>query len=699
MTPERFTGRLKLPWMSAQRVTPREAAPVRFEWRRTMRARMLVCAAVFALWTAGIEARLIYLQVVQYADMTARANGQQIRTVKLPAKRGDIIDRNGRLLALSVDAETIAADPSLVVNPATTAQQLCDALEGCDAAKLREITARLAEKKSRFEFLERHVSPAVAERVKDLKLPGIVLYKESRRYYPNRTLLAHALGFVGIDNVGLAGVESSYDSRIRGRDGRLILQIDSRLKARAAREERAATAGDTLELTIDQYLQHIVERELRAGVQEHNAAAGAAVIMDPRTGEILALANYPTFNPNAFKGVTDSARRNRVIQDAYEPGSTFKLVTASAALEERVLQTSDLIDCAPGFITFPGRKPIRDVHPYGVLSFEDVIVKSSNVGAIKAGLRIGPERLGRYISRFGFGQTLSPDFRGESPGIVWNHERLDPSGLASVSMGYQISVTPLQMASAVSSVANGGTLFEPRIVRAFIRNGRRDPIPPKALHRTVTTETAATLTSIMEAVVDRGTAKAAQIEGFKVAGKTGTAAKLVNGHYSDSDYNTSFVGFVPSRKPALTIIVVIDSPHGPVTAYGGTVAAPIFQRIAEASLRHLGIAPTINAPSPLLVKHGGVDLDSEQPRPIRTPIDRQLAPEPARAGMMPDLRGVSARTAVTSLNRLGVTFKVSGDGFVVEQSPEPGTVLTAGDSARLRLARRMPVLLTGGPQQ
>ena len=699
MTPERFTGRLKLPWMSAQRVTPREAAPVRFEWRRTMRARMLVCAAVFALWTAGIEARLIYLQVVQYADMTARANGQQIRTVKLPAKRGDIIDRNGRLLALSVDAETIAADPSLVVNPAKTAQQLCDALEGCDAAKLREITARLAEKKSRFEFLERHVSPAVAERVKDLKLPGIVLYKESRRYYPNRTLLAHALGFVGIDNVGLAGVESSYDSRIRGRDGRLILQIDSRLKARAAREERAATAGDTLELTIDQYLQHIVERELRAGVQEHNAAAGVAVIMDPRTGEILALANYPTFNPNAFKGVTDSARRNRVIQDAYEPGSTFKLVTASAALEERVLQTSDLIDCAPGFITFPGRKPIRDVHPYGVLSFEDVIVKSSNVGAIKAGLRLGPERLGRYISRFGFGQTLSPDFRGESPGIVWNHERLDPSGLASVSMGYQISVTPLQMASAVSSVANGGTLFEPRIVRAFIRNGRRDPIPPKALHRTVTTETAATLTSIMEAVVDRGTAKAAQIEGFKVAGKTGTAAKLVNGHYSDSDYNTSFVGFVPSRKPALTIIVVIDSPHGPVTAYGGTVAAPIFQRIAEASLRHLGIAPTINAPSPLLVKHGGVDLDSEQPRPIRTPIDRQLAPEPARAGMMPDLRGVSARTAVTSLNRLGVTFKVSGDGFVVEQSPEPGTVLTAGDSARLRLARRMPVLLTGGPQQ
>jgi cell division protein FtsI (penicillin-binding protein 3) len=695
---EQFTGRLKLPWIREQRVSPRDPAPAPFEWRKTMQSRVLVCAVVFAVWTAGIEARLLYLQVVQHADMTARANRQQLRTIKLPAKRGEILDRNGHVLAFSVDAETIAADPSQVVDPEETARQICEALDECDPAKLSEMAVKLGAK-SRFEFLDRQASPEAARRVRELKLHGIVLYKESRRYYPKRELGAHVLGYVGVDNLGLAGVEFAYDSRVRGRDGRIILQIDSRREARAAREERPATAGETLELTIDQYLQHIAERELRIGVDEHNAAGGSAVVMDPLTGEILALANYPTFNPNAFKDAPDVARKNRVIQDIYEPGSTFKLVTASAALEERLLQTTDLIDCAPGFITFPGRKPIRDVHSYGVLSFEDVIVKSSNVGAIKAGLKIGPERLVRYISRFGFGQTLSPDFRGESSGIVWSSERLDASGLASVSMGYQISVTPLQMAAAVSSVANGGTLFEPRIVRAFIRNGRRDPVAPKPLHRTVTEETAATLTSIMEAVVERGTATAAQIEGFKVAGKTGTAAKLVDSRYSDSDYNTSFIGFVPSRKPALAVIVVIDSPHGRVTAYGGTVAAPIFQRIAEASLRHLGIGPTINAPSPVLVAKGGVDVDVEPPRRVRAPIDREGVLELARHGLMPDLRGLSARAAVTSLNRLGLNPKLSGDGFVIEQWPEPGSPLVPGDSARLKLARRVPAPAAGGPQQ
>ena len=698
MAEEHLSSRLKLPWMATQRVCPREALPPPFQWRKTMQSRVLVCAAVFALWTAGIEARLLYLQVVAHADMTVRANRQQLRTVKPAAKRGEILDRNGRLLAYSVDAETIAADPSLVVDPERTARQICEALDTCDAAKLRQIAVALSQK-SRFEFLDRQASHTAADRVSALKLPGIVLYKESRRYYPKKELAAHVLGYVGVDNKGLAGLEHSYDSRVRGRDGWMILQIDSRREARAAREERPATSGETLELTLDQYLQHIAERELRAGVLEHNAAGGTAVVMDPRNGEVLALANYPTFNPNAYNAFPDVARRNRAIHDIYEPGSTFKLVTASAALEEGVLQTSDLIDCAPGFITFPGRKPIHDVHRYGLLSFEDVIVKSSNVGAIKAGLRIGPERLGRFIHRYGFGQTLSPDFGAESSGIVWKPERLDASGLASVSMGYQISVTPLQMITAVSSVANGGTLFEPHIVRAFIRNGRRDPVPPRALHRTVTPETAATLTSIMEAVVERGTATAAQIEGFTVAGKTGTAAKVVNSRYSDRDYNTSFVGFVPSRKPALAIIVVIDSPHGRVTAYGGTVAAPIFQRIAEASLRHLGIARTINAPSPVLVANADVDVGSTVPQPVRAPMNRVEVLEPPRAGLMPDLRGLSARAAVNSLNRLGLTAKLHGDGFVIEQLPEPGSEFVPGDSARLTLARRMPAVLTGSPQQ
>ena len=696
MADENGSSRFRLPWrLPRQRVARREPVQTPFDWRGTLRSRVLVCAVVFAAWTVAIEARLIYLQVVSHSEMAALANKQQLRTVKPAAKRGEILDRNGRVLAFSVDADTVAADPSDIENPAEAARLVCKALDHCDAAKLKVIRERLT-RKGQFVYVERQVSPDAAARVRALELRGIALYKESRRYYPKKQLAAHILGYVGLDNVGLSGLESAFDTRIRGREGRMLLQTDGRQKALSIREDRPPTAGDSLELTIDQYLQHIAERELRAGVEEHNAQGGSVVVMDPHTGEILALANYPTFNPNVFGEADDETRKNRAIQNLYEPGSTFKLVTASAALEENVLHQTDLIDCSPGYITFPGRKPIRDVHRYGLLTFEDVIVKSSNVGAIKAGLRIGPERLGLYMSRFGFGQTLSPDFRGESPGIVWNPAKLDPSGLASVSMGYQVGVTPLQMAAAVSSIANGGTLYEPHIVRAVIRNGRREPVTPKALRRTVSAETTATMTQIMEAVVERGTATAAKVEGYTIAGKTGTAAKLINGRYSDRDYNTSFIGFAPSRKPVLTVIVVIDSPHGRVRAYGGTVAAPIFKRIAEASLRHLGVPPTINAPSPVLVARAS-EADV-RPTVVRGPLSIDHVLEPARAGFMPDLRGMSARQAYVALNRLGLAPRIEGSGFVVEQKPEPGAVLTPGEGALLKLGRRLPAVRAGGPQ-
>ena len=338
--------------------------------------------------------------------------------------------------------------------------------------------------------------------------------------------------------------------------------------------------------------------------------------MDPSTGEILAMANWPTFNPNAYNRAQDNDRRNRAIQDLYEPGSTFKVVTASAALEEHVINPQDPIDCNPGRIVF-GSRVIRDTHVYGVLPFTDVLVKSSNVGAIKVGLRLGPERLSRYVSRFGFGQANSPDFRGESPGIVWNPAKLDQSGLASVSMGYQVGVTPLQMVAAVSSVANGGTLYEPHIVRAVIKDGQRIPVAPKALRRTIS--------RAHRRRADRrswnrsssaGPRSRAQMDGFTIAGKTGTSHKIVDGRYSQSDYNASFVGFVPSRSPALTILVMIDSPHAN-GYFGGTVAAPIFKRIAEASLRHLGIGRTINPPAPVLVARNAGE-DEMRPRPIST---------------------------------------------------------------------------------
>jgi cell division protein FtsI (penicillin-binding protein 3) len=650
-----------------------------------MYSRLAVGAVLFSLWTVGIQARLVYLQVVRHSDMKARADRQHLRTIAAPAKRGEILDRNGHVLAYSVDADTIFADPSEIENADKVAQLVCAALDHCDG-KMRQEMARNLRRDTQFVYLARKVSPDEAQRVRALELEGVAFLKESRRFYPKKELASHVLGFVGVDNTGLAGLESTYDAQVRGKEGKVLVQTDARQHALQSRVDRVATAGASIELTIDQFLQHIAERELRAGVDENRAAGGTAIVMDPQTGEILALANYPTFNPNSFGRAEDQERRNRAIQDLYEPGSTFKVVTASAALEESVIKSSDPIDCAPGYITFPGRPPINDVHAYGVLPFSDVIVKSSNVGAIRVGLRLGPERLGRYISRFGFGQAIGPDFRGESPGIVWNPARLDSSALASVSMGYQVGVTPLQMVAAVSSVANGGSLIEPRVVRAFIKNGQRVPIARKVLRRTVSAATAAELTGIMEAVVERGTAKGAQIDGYTIAGKTGTASKLVNGRYSRSEYNASFVGFLPSRDPSLAIIVVIDSPRAK-GYYGGTVAAPIFKRIAEASVRHLGIPPTINALPPVLVARHDAPV---VPHPIRAAAIAEAVVTPLEAGVMPDVRGQGAREALRILTSVGAAARVVGSGLVVEQTPEPGTPLAGGEVGLLKLGRRPP---------
>ena len=663
--------------------------PAPIDWRATVRARLIVCAVAVAVWTTAIEARLVYLQVVDHADLMARADRQQMRTVVPPAKRGEIFDRKGRLLAYSVDADTIAAVPGDIDDPAGVASKICGALDGCNADR-RQAIAKSLNRSGSFAYIARQVTPDEARRVKALALPGIMLLKESRRYYPNSELGAHVIGYVGLDNVGLGGIESAYDSQIRGKEGKVLIQADAKHQALFSRVEKPATAGASIELTIDQYLQYVAERELRAGVEANRAVGGSAIIMDPRTGEILALANWPTFNPNAFGKSDDDDRRNRAIQTLYEPGSTFKVVTASAALERNVINPATMVDTNPGFITFPGRKPIFDTHHYGVISFTDVIVKSSNVGAIKVGLRLGPEVLTDYVNKFGFGQTLAPDFKGETAGIVWSADHLDQSALASVSMGYQVGVTPIQMATAVSSVANGGHLLQPRVVRAFIKDGRRVEVAHKELRRTIEPDTAATLTGIMEQVVERGTARAAQIEGYTIAGKTGTAAKLVNGHYQKSDYNASFVGFIPSRKPALTILVVIDSPHG--NGYtGGAVSAPVFKRIAEAALTYLGIGPNLNPAPPVLVARHDPSAEPEAaPQPARADSALAATLEPARNGLMPDLRGFSGREAVRLLSQIGMTARMSGDGFVVDQNPAPGAPLVRGDACALRLSRRPP---------
>ena len=676
-----------------------------FNWRPTIKRRTLVVAATFVLWTIGIEARLVFLQILSHDDLTARADNQSQRTTTLPAKRGEIVDRHGRLLAYSVDADTIYAVPYDIANAADTAAALCGALDACSRKEQQSLVTRLSADRP-FTYVRRRVTPLEARKVAALKLSGIGFMKESRRFYPNRELAAHLLGYVGLDNVGLSGLEAAYDKVIRGKEGKLIAQTDARRQAFGGRLEKAPTAGGSLELTIDEQLQYIVERELRAGVEENRADGGAAVLMDPQTGEILAIASWPTFNPNAYNASNELARRNRAVQDIYEPGSTFKVVTIAAALEERVMPADTIIDTNPGVIRF-GHRVIDEYggKNFGALSLTDIIVKSSNVGAVKIGLKLGAERFGLYASRFGFGKPTSPDFPSESPGILWSPAKLNEGGIASMSMGYQVSVTPLQMTAAMNAVANGGTWIEPRIVRAMTRDGVRTKIEPRVARRVISQQTALEMLPILEKVVSDGTARLAfkEFAGYTVAGKTGTADKLVDGRYVGSMQNVSFLGFVPSRNPVLTGIVMIDTPRVPNDT-GGGVAAPIFKRIAEAAMRQMGVAPNINAPTAVLATRRDAPEFTGQPglseraarrtaargsaaAPVHVPAIVTVPSGAGQAVVVPDLRGRSAREALRTLAQLGLTARVQGRGLVIEQTPAPGTPLERGITCELVLDR------------
>ena len=772
----RAANRIRSSWTNRRaprRVDAGAASPT--AWRDVVRRRVLVASCAFAVWIVSIEAKLIHLQVVQHVELVERAANQQRRTIEVHSKRGEILDRNGRVLAYSVDADTVYAVPSEIEDPPTTARALCEALDDCSATardalerrlgrrrayaslqadpsseEVRRVKAlgldgvgidpdtgavyaapaRIADedleatasaicdalddctavrrealenrlrRRSAFVYVRRKVSPEEARRVAVLGLEGVGFLTEDRRYYPNRELAAHLIGYVGIDNQGLSGIESTYDSEIAGNTGQTLIHTDARHRP-FSRIDRPPTAGATIELTIDKHLQYIVERELRAGVRANDADAGTVVVLDPRNGEILALASEPSFNPNAFAAATPAQRRNRAVQDVYEPGSTFKIVTAAAAFEEDAVDRDEVFDVSAGYIRV-GRDRIPDFHTYGPLTFTDVIVKSSNVGAILVGLRLGPERLSRYVDRFGFGRAQSPDFPSESPGLVWSADTLNERAIASISMGYQVAVTPLQMATAIAAVANGGELLQPRVVRAVARNGGRVASDRRVIRRAISRETAAQLTEIMTAVAERGTARRARVPGYPVAGKTGTAEKLINGRYSHRDHNASFVGFVPADAPRLAMLVMLDTPRTAMIngvrqrAYtGGLVAAPIFQRIAEAALRYLRVPRSADMSRPALVARSpSVESARLQPVALSGPEgargDADSVPAAERDGAMPNLRGLSARQATRALARIGLSAEFVGDGTVARHVPSAGEVVDPGTAATIWLHRYAP---------
>ncbi len=667
------------------------------DWRPTFARRLSVLAGIFVAWVGIVEARLVYLHVIQHAALLDRAEEQQQSRQAIPAPRGEITARDGSPIAMSTPGFALEATRSLIPDPEATASRLCRVLHDCDAAARQALVKQLrwSGRGARYVFLRRKLRDdelaALRPLLKDAE-PNVRIVEVPQRSYPGGSGGAHLIGFTDIDNKGQTGIELAMEPILAGRPG-LQLVIKSPLRGHSrllTRPLRAPVAGATVETTIDRDLQYIAERTLAEAVEAHDANGGAVVVMDPQNGEILALANVPTFDLNEYAIATDEQKLNRAAQHIYEPGSTFKSFIAAAALEVLHMPTTRMFDTSAGYISF-GPRRIHEFggHRYQALSFMDVIVKSSNVGAIKIGQALGSDVVSRYVYRFGFGETLARDIPHQRAGLVDRRlPQFKPSELASLSMGYQIGVTPLQMVAAVGSIANGGELVAPHVVRATIVDGVRTEVPRQVVRRTIPTEIADALTDILEQVVERGTAKAARIPGYTIAGKTGTAEKLENGRYSKVHNNVSFVGFVPSRHPRAVILAILDSPRrGGRT--GGEVAAPIFRAVAEATLRRLGVAPTAPDPRGLIAGPNAPAL----PTPVSLPtIDRaamlDVAPALAAApGTVPDVRGLSARDATRVLLGAGVQPRLSGSGVVSRQLPAAGTVIRPGQTCDLVLVR------------
>ncbi len=650
---------------------------------RQARLRLMFLALCVITWALIIALRLMYLQVIERKDFLKLSARQSERTIKLDPRRGSILDRDGAPLALSVEAESIYAVPQDIEDPERTATALGRIL-ALDAGSRRELLAKL-QKPSAFEWVRRKVDPVTAADVRALQFDGIGLLRETRRYYPQRELASQVLGWVGVDNAGMSGIEYGFDETIRGRAQKVVVQTDARRRP-VEHIEKPSTEGHTVVLTIDSPLQFVVETELARAVAETQSAAGVAVVLDPWTGEVLAMAGRPTFNPNKVPASAPQRWRNRAVADAYEPGSIFKLVTAAAGLQEKVVETEETLDCGNGSFEINGTR-INDHAVFDRLTFRMAVARSSDIGMIRVAQRLGQKTFYRYIRDFGFGAPTGIELPGESVGLLRPTEKWSALSLPSMSFGQEVGVTALQMALATAAVANGGYLMKPLIVRRVEdpSGGVVKEFKPLAVRRVLDESTTDTLTDILKTVVKEGTGRRAQIAGYTVAGKTGTAQKLdAAGRYSMTDHVASFIGFVPASNPAFVILTSLDTPQGPHNQ-GGDVAAPLFARIAQAGLRFRAVAP--EDPDRVLrvssYATGAAMPAAYRPGPLPPPAAETTDPR-----LMPDLSGRSARDAALAAARRGLVVELSGSGRVISQSPPAGAEIEPGASCRLVLVRR-----------
>jgi cell division protein FtsI (penicillin-binding protein 3) len=667
-------------------------------------------ACFLGVWMLVIGVRLIYLQTAQHDWLTKRARTQQQDAIETSPVRGLVLDRHGNELARSIDTESFWAVPREIKNVEEVSARLAPLVE-VDAAVLSSRLKDAQGANRKFAWVARQLDAERAEKIRALNLEGVYTLKEPKRHYPNGPLAAHVLGFVGLDEVGLAGIERAYNDRIRGEAGHVTIDTDAHGRAYGSLEARARR-GETVVLTIDRLVQYKTEQALAAAVERSRAKSGTAIVLDPHTGEILALANAPTFDPNDPRSATEEQRVNEALQNIYEPGSTFKIVAYSAAIEQGLAKPEDRIDCQMGAITVAGRV-VHDHHAFGSLTLTEALAKSSNVAAIKLGLRVGNDTMFDYMTRFGFGSKTGVELPGETDGILRKVKNWQPSSMGSLAIGQEIGVTPLQMAAAFGTLANDGLRVSPHLVREVrAADGTVVYSAAPEERRVVGARTAQTLRGMLEEVTLRGTAKLAQLDGYTAAGKTGTAQKIdpKTRAYSKTKFIGSFVGFAPVENPAVVIIVVIDEPVGGY--HGGEVAAPVFSEIAEQVLPALNVVPDTElkpTPQPGLLARFSLKPEAlahlrqvqEQERATRDATLPKVANPDGRVGLskvvytaatrralvMPDLRGLSVRDAARVCEQLGLQLEAQGEGRALRQSPQTGAEVDAGQTVRVDFRR------------
>ena len=669
------------------------------------RLRLLVIFGLAVVWMFAVLARVSYLQLFRYREYLERANSQQQRIIEISPMRGVIYDRNGRELAMSIPVDSCFANPDEISDPAMVARLLSHVL----GTPAEEIEQKLAQSRS-FAWIARKITPQQAARIQALNLRGIYFQKENKRFYPQRTLASSVLGYVDMDEHGLGGVEYSLDKLIRGRPTRMLVLADARRRWLDS-SEAGSDKGDNVVLTIDETIQFIAEKALATGIARTHAKGGSVVVQDPNTGQLLAVANWPAFDSNDAGSYPPEVRVDRAVSDAYEPGSIFKTILFSSALQEGVVQPTEVVDCQMGSIVVAGQL-IHDHARFGLLSATEILEHSSDVGSIKIALRLGAPKYYQYIRSFGFGRLTGIKLPGENPGLLRPLGDWTASSIGYIAIGQEISVTPVQMISAESAIANGGTLRRPQIVREVTRGNqvvmREDPDP----RRVISESTAATMREMMEQVILEGTGKGyAQPLGYTAAGKTGTAQKIdpATGRYSKTNYNASFIGYAPVNNPVVTILVNLDSPVG--GHEGNATAGPIFKEVAEqvlayknvphdmpelptlekASLRQRTRQPSFDTQSDANFARKSRRVAKDMPLPnlgvASVPESSTIAIAEGQTVTVPKLVGQTVRRVTEACSHLGLLPILVGDGIALDQNPDAGTKVLPGTKVMVHFGR------------